>query len=279
MNNFGPALVKDMRAISPDIVRSWEATWGTDAHDIADGLLQMMKDRAAPRGSYLEQVLAHSRPDAPLYESITNQLFAKQLDIQQRLAYDTINLTTDRNWLERTINHPFLGMYPYQYYYGKVIPEFARFLFKSPFGYNAPGLAASQLDSLHDQVVGQIIADPNGFGGALKQNANLLYLLQLILPGTPWNIPVNAPAIVRHISQAAETATSPDYGSILMKAPGDTLGSIGPSGVVTNTFKAMGDIGQDINAAGTGPGGMFGDIQTLLTNAAQEWDSIFNPGG
>ena len=51
-----------------------------------------------------------------------------------------------RSWLERSINHPYLGMYPASYMWGKVLPEMIRFLVAKPFGVEAPmaGLADGQ---------------------------------------------------------------------------------------------------------------------------------------
>lgn len=282
IGDFGPKLLETIDELAPDVGKAWRATWGEDPRTIAQGVLQMMKDRAAPLGSNLEEVLAHARPDAPFEESLVNQVVAKQLDESQRLAYKVINLSDERNFLERSINHPFLGLYPFNYYYGKVLPEFARFLFKSPFGANAPGLAASDLETVHRAIVGQIAADPKGFGSAVAANQNLIYVIQTLLPGTPWDIPVNAPAWARHVSQTLQTSSGKalnklDWGQYAQGQIGDTFGNIGPTGAAFNVIGGASDLVGDVTGL-FGPSGTFATIQQQLENASQSYDSILGTG-
>ena len=48
---------------------------------------------------------------------------------------------SQRTWLERSLNHPFLGIYPYSYMVQKAVPSLLRVMFLTPglgpgFGYN-----------------------------------------------------------------------------------------------------------------------------------------------
>jgi hypothetical protein len=115
-------------------------------------------------------------------------------------AYKTHFFNPNRGWLERTLNHPYLGFYPLSYMWGKVVPEFAGFLFKHPFGLNAPMLGYDAAQHVRDTMIVQM-QDPE-FAKQMEQNKGLIYFVQLMLPATPENIPVNAPAWTRHLADA-----------------------------------------------------------------------------
>ena len=279
MHDFAPDLVNTIKELSPDVYRSWVATYGSDAGSIADGVLNEMVRRAGPSTGFLEDVLAHAHPDASPAESLTNQVVADLLDRHTRQAYNTINLSTERNWFERSLNHPFLGLYPFNYYEGKVLPEFARFLFKEPFGLHAPGLGASQLFTMHDHIVGQMAADPNGFAKVVKDNPALIHTVNMFLPGTPWDMNINAPAYVRHIDQAVQTTPGGidkvNFPAQANSAIGDWFKNNGAFSGVGTILAPLPEAGHDLySLAGTA----FEGVQNLLNDAAQSWDRIFNSG-
>jgi len=55
-----------------------------------------------------------------------------------------------RTWLERSLNHPFLGVYPYSYMVQKAVPSLLRYMFLTPVrkGRIAPGLGFEKFDQV-----------------------------------------------------------------------------------------------------------------------------------
>ena len=111
-------------------------------------------------------------------------------------AMDKINyFNPDRGWLERTMNHQFLGLYPLSYMFGKVLPETFRFLFWKPFGAVAPG-AGYQAYHKFITYLGQ-----NGFLPDFEQKGtqrpDYLFFLTQLIPGTPEDITVGLPGWMR----------------------------------------------------------------------------------
>lgn len=109
-----------------------------------------------------------------------------------------------RNFLERSINHPYFGLYPASYMWGKVLPELVRFLVKTPFGIDAPlgGLALS--NNIYRQVMVQQQFDED-FRQQMIERTDMFHLLALLTPALPWEIPVNAPLWTRRVAEADAT--------------------------------------------------------------------------
>lgn len=129
------------------------------------------------------------------------QAFRESFRQTSEQAFKTHYFNPKRGFFERTINHPYLGIYPASYMWGKVLPEFARFLLKRPFGLNAPlvGLAAYQ--RVQQSVVAALATDQELNDWVEKSSKEgVLYLIAQLLPGTPENLPANAPAWARHLS-------------------------------------------------------------------------------
>jgi hypothetical protein len=70
-------------------------------------------------------------------------------------------LPTNRSWLERSLNHPYLGLYPLSYMWGKVLPEMAEFLMFRPFGMKMPGTALYNMLHVYRDVMYAQENDPN----------------------------------------------------------------------------------------------------------------------
>lgn len=149
-----------------------------------------------------------------------------------------------RNVIERSINHPYLGLYPASYMWGKVLPEIVRFLVRKPFGYDAPfaGLAAAnhiweaiQLDLATEE--------PTLLQDLIDNFPEALHFLTLLVPGTPWDIPVNAPAWTRRVAQDAWAQKEPDIPAALT----DTIMySYGPA----RAFKDLANVAADLGRLG-----------------------------
>jgi hypothetical protein len=98
----------------------------------------------------------------------------------------------------------------------------------------------------------------------MEENADAAYLANLLIPGQPANLPANAPAWLRHVSEDA-AAGKPFNAETITREAADTTGyAFGPlNSFVTGTAAAadLADIGQDIFAN--------------LTRSATEYDGQF----
>lgn len=100
---------------------------------------------------------------------------------------DTLQyFATQRSWFERSLNHPYLGIYPYSYMTRKAIPAMMRLLFLTP----GPGGRVLPLVGLNSW--GDIVewADnrsntDSSFLDALALDDAFLYILQTFSPVTP----------------------------------------------------------------------------------------------
>jgi hypothetical protein len=162
---------------------------------------------------------------------------------------DKINyFNPDRGWLERTMNHQFLALYPLSYMFGKVLPEVSRFLFWKPFGAVAPG-AGYQAYSKFMEYLGQ-----NGFIPDFEEKGterpDYLFFLTQLIPGTPEDITVGIPGWVRRgIStvsrQGYDQLTADQFVSEIGKPLVDT-GAIGAGRLMVRSLQEItGLIGKD----------------------------------
>ena len=77
-----------------------------------------------------------------------------------RVSKDLIHFKTDRSWLERSLNHPYFGLYPLSYMWGKILPEMLEFLLFRPFGFKAPLVAADLVHTMYQHTMNRIENDP-----------------------------------------------------------------------------------------------------------------------
>lgn len=143
-----------------------------------------------------------------------------------------------RTWLERSINHPYLGLYPASYMWGKVLPEMLRFLTNKPFGVNAPFAGLQMANHVFEAIQLQMNTDNGEFADFIEEFPELLRFIQLLVPGTPWDIPVNAPAWTRRIAEDAWRGRDPDFG----RAISDTVSyAFGPGRAPQDVLDALGE--------------------------------------
>lgn len=160
-------------------------------------------------------------------------------------AWKTHYIDPGRSFLNRTLNHPFLGLYPVSYMWGKVVPEFTRFLLVRPFGLDAPLAGFTAMTRIQKAIAGAIVSDP-GLQDWVNSNPDLIYVVNLMLPSQFTSINVNAPAWARHIYTGQPGAGNP--GQIFA----DTATSIGLGRDISNAF----GIGKKPTGAPAGtPGG------------------------
>ena len=117
----------------------------------------------------------------------------------QRRANDLVHMRGERSAFERSINHPFLGLYPASYMYGKVLPYMAEFLMFRPFGIKAaPGNALAIGNRMHESFERQQQYDPE-LRDFLYKNEPFLRAMSMFVPGVPWDLPAGAPFWMRRI--------------------------------------------------------------------------------
>ena len=115
-------------------------------------------------------------------------------------ARRAIYFDPNRPWWERSLNHPFLGIYPLSYMVGKVIPEFVRLMIKTPFPGKLGGdrlfLGLQALDNVSDAVIAAEKYDPE-FRTWIEDNPEAWLLLTWLIPYTPDNIGFGFSSTVR----------------------------------------------------------------------------------
>ena len=152
-------------------------------------------------------------PETPSIIAGTGQPY----DLQQEAVYQAARLAVSRaeenaftlhyykrgrSFVERSINHPYFGLYPASYMWGKVLPEMVRFLVKTPFGIEAPLGGLLLANNIYRQVLTQQQYDPD-FRQAMVENSDFWHFVALMTPSLPWEVPVNAPLWMRRISEGA----------------------------------------------------------------------------
>jgi hypothetical protein len=255
-----------VQRLNPRIWRTMEEAYGTaDAKLITQAFL---RERTAQTGGSLKAALATfdgargAGFEGAAMETVWNA-FRFSFEKSSTVAFRTHYFSTSRSFLERSINHPYLGLYPASYMWGKVLPEFARFLILRPFGRNAPlaGMAAWQ--KVQEAFVASA-AEPD-MQEWLKENKDAVYLANMLLPGSPENLPANAPAWARHIAEDAN-AGRPITGNTVTREISDSASyAFGP---VRGTSTLLAGLFDAIDNA-------QGAIEDNLTNAAAMYDGMF----
>ena len=105
---------------------------------------------------------------------------------------------SQRTWLERSINHPFLGIYPYSYMTQKVFPMMMRLMFLTPGprGIVMPGLGYAKYQQFLEYANNRVNSDETLLD-QLLQNDAILYVFSTLLPATPDNMGFSAPSWLR----------------------------------------------------------------------------------
>ncbi|NBT35526.1 MAG: hypothetical protein EBT03_08300 [Betaproteobacteria bacterium] len=149
----------------------------SDVDKIARGLQNTMAERSAQELVYSAVTLA--------YQNAQKQAF--------KIGY----YSQEKSLLERSLNHPYLGLYPTSYMWGKIIPEFSRALFKyQPFtGKPRPLGGAAWAGWISDQV--SMALENSEFGKFLQDRPEAYFLITNLIPATPDQIGVSMPAWFR----------------------------------------------------------------------------------
>lgn len=114
-----------------------------------------------------------------------------------RAADKSQYFASHRSWLERSLNHPFLGLYPYSYMTQKAIPSLLRVMFAPRFGDTImPGVGYASWEKLTEYVDNQVNTDQNLISQIIQDDA-LLYLFTTLSPLSPDRSGFSMPAWLR----------------------------------------------------------------------------------
>ena len=178
-------------------------------------------------------------------------------------AHSTQFYKKDRSALERSINHPYIGLYPASYMWGKVLPEMVRFLALRPFGMTTPFLGWNIAREVGDSIRSQSENDPS-VKQFLADNEDAFMFLSMFFPGLPQDIPANFSLPLRRIAeqglegqQAVAMGQAPGEVEYLRGAQDAIQYAVGPLG----TVRTIGDIA-----------GMAGELISTMAGAEPATD-------
>lgn len=254
-----------INGINPKLWRAMTEAYGTDdARAVADAF---MRERLALASENIDEAMAVVDAAKPALEDIDGetvwQAFRESFRQASLQAFKTHYFNPRRGWVERTINHPYLGIYPASYMWGKVIPEFVRFMLKRPFGINAPLAGLNAVHRVQQQLIVSM-ADPE-FSTFIEEHPDAIYLAEMLLPGTPTNLPANAPAWARHISTDLRAGRDVTADTLMREVDDTAKFALGrPISGATTLLKGTLDTGA-----------LVGDLIGNLNKAAAEYDGMF----
>lgn len=154
--------------------------------------------------TFFNRVLKKSMRDKTFPYSVEQETLRMAAKQQLRDAWDEAHGThyyrKDRSWLERSVNHPYIGVYPSSYMWGKVLPEMFRFLALRPFGYETPFLAWNVAREVSDTMRYQSETNDD-FREYLSTNERAFMLANMMFPALPADIPANISLPVRRIAE------------------------------------------------------------------------------
>jgi hypothetical protein len=139
----------------------------------------------------------------------------------ENAAFTNVQFRRKRSWIERSVNHPYLGIYPASYMWGKVLPEMIRALTVNPFGLPVPFLTKPvKLNGIEYGLHGtpfwgfanaarvnaaielQMTTDPEFKKWSEEPNNKQVWRnLAMFSPATPWELPANMPLWFRRAAE------------------------------------------------------------------------------
>jgi hypothetical protein len=229
----------------------------------------------------------------------THRLLVDALGHNMRRAADDAHrlqyFARNRSFLERSLNHPFLGLYPVSYMYGKILPELIRFVAKEPFGIRT-GVMAEGLTHVMQSIAIQRELDPE-FDAMIEKTgkSNILWFLGFLMPAVPMDIGASLPSYMRDFAvqglenqQRADEGLPPNpinFGSPIRKLADYT--SLGRP--ATQTASALGEVGEllginqpagadyvpPVQAQAAPPTGAVGQLTPELGDAMAQLGALF----
>lgn len=271
LSEHGDEFREAVNAVNPRAWRAMEEAYSTtDPRAIADAFLKERLRIGAHENidEAMAAIDAIGNPLAGPEGELVWQAFKDSFRKSSIRAFQTHFFNPQRGWLERTINHPYLGIYPLSYMWGKVLPEFSRFLLARPFGVAAPGLGFDHLARVQQAYLGALADDPE-FSQFIADNGDAIYFAQMMFPGDPTNLTANAPAWLRHVGADISAGRSLDLDTVAREV--EDTGSYALAGPV-----------KDITSFSTAASDLIGSLDRVLANldkAARQYDGQFPLSG
>jgi hypothetical protein len=261
LSEHGEAFEAAVNKINPRAWRAMAEAYGTtDARVIADRFLAERFELTADLPTAMRAFDAARTIGKSAVEETVWQAWRTTFEQASRQAFTTHFFRPQRGWLERSLNHPYLGIYPLSYQ-TKVFTEFARFLVKRPFRLRAPLVGLQALERTQEAIIGAV-ADDAEFRQYLEDHPDSLYLMFALIPGDPTNLGAGAPAWARHVSEDVSEGRKVDIPRELQDSASYAFGAV--RGPVTMA-EGLGEVAED--------------VYELLERAAREWDGQAPPRG
>ncbi len=186
------------------------------------------------------ELLTRHGAEEKLYRAFEH-VYQKSLTEANKVTY----FNPERSLFERTINHPYLAFYPYSYMFKKILPELVQFLFKKPFGYQAPGAGYQAYSHVREYFENQMETDYT-FRKFMEDNDEAAFLITQLFPGVPWDISAMPPSYVRAVAMSL-SGKDKDYRFLEDFLGRDIFGSVSKLGPVTSIPSALGAGQQIVN--------------------------------
>jgi hypothetical protein len=184
----------------PDVIRAVGqfAKWSKAA--MAEGLVRGRSEYAELFAKLGQIDTRYAAPFNKTHQMLVNQV-TNAMRMKEQDAFRLQYFARERTWFERSINHPFFGIYPASYMWGKIAPELIRFVARTPFGVQTGAMLNSFAD-VQKAIAIQREYDPE-FDAAIEKigSSQALWFLGYLLPAVPWDISAAMPSYARNIAQ------------------------------------------------------------------------------
>lgn len=171
-------------------------------------------------------------------EALIENLLRSKIELLSKNAFTLAEMSTSRNVLMRSINHPVFGVYPAAYMWGKVLPQSLKFFMRNPYA------ATYNILDVERAIAVQREIDPEFADAAgTVDNSEMAFLAGYLTPSLPWedqqasmaplyrSLAENGGINISDISKKELSTISPErwYNSFLKLGAetGDFLGSLG----------------------------------------------------
>jgi hypothetical protein len=174
----------------------------------------------------LDQAIAETAGDVRI-QRLYQQLQVKNNELWNELA-SVFYGQPDRSNLQRILNHPLL-YWPLSYQI-KATKWLANILFDRALGVDTGSGGAWTIQQVHDEHVRRMTSDPE-YAAFFERNKTLLFLAQMIIPITPFDIGVSLSPFTRLVLQRDQSNTEEDEAyrrNIFSVGPGYTFFALLP---------------------------------------------------
>lgn len=179
---FRPAV----RPVKPDVERAvqYVSQWAKKVY-----LPQMVADRPMVGRGLANLVDNVPTGDAFAYnktQGMALDLMRQQMNGVVMDSHRLADMSKSRSVFMRSLNHPLFGLYPASYMWGKVVPEFVRFMAQTPFGLRTGAMTYAMSD-IQMSLAAQYELDP-AFQQKVEDigDSESAFFLSYMLPSFPW---------------------------------------------------------------------------------------------